>query len=342
MQAAEMQRQREQDMLRQQLQQAQIGKYQFDMDTSRATAEAAQGEQQRLAQLGQWIQTNKPELFPAFQLDPKSVAAQLLPQKPERMTLRPGEVLYEDGKFDTPLVSVPGNPPTPTEIERLIAAQKQFPQGSSEHRLLGERIAALNYRQPPSNMNVSYGAPFVGVGPDGKEMLFQSSNRGGPPAPLGLAPPAKAPPPVTESNSNSFLFANRAQTANQIIQSLGDKPSVAGASLQAGLGGVPLIGSSLEAGANFALSGDTQKYVQAKRDFINAVLRKESGAVIGASEFESADKQYFPQPGDGPAVIQQKAQNRQRAISGLSTGAGPLAPRVGESDANNDPLGLRK
>jgi hypothetical protein len=50
MQAAEMQRQREQDMLRQQLQQAQIGKYQFDMGTSRATSEQAAAQAAAQAQ----------------------------------------------------------------------------------------------------------------------------------------------------------------------------------------------------------------------------------------------------------------------------------------------------
>jgi hypothetical protein len=49
---------------------------------------------------------------------------------------------------------------------------------------------------------------------------------------------------------------------------------------------------------------------QAERNFINAVLRRESGAAIAPSEFESARKQYFPQPGDSKAVLAQKRQNR--------------------------------
>jgi len=36
------------------------------------------------------------------------------------------------------------------------------------------------------------------------------------------------------------------------------------------------------------------------------VLRKESGAAIAASEFDNAEKQYFPQPGDSDQVISQK------------------------------------
>ena len=47
------------------------------------------------------------------------------------------------------------------------------------------------------------------------------------------------------------------------------------------------------------------------------MLRRESGAVIGPTEFESGDKQYFPQIGDKPATIAQKARNRQMAIDGI-------------------------
>jgi hypothetical protein len=77
--------------------------------------------------------------------------------------------------------------------------------------------------------------------------------------------------------------------------------------------------------SNYLVSENYQKLDQAQRDFVNAVLRRESGAAISPSEFDNARKQYFPQPGDGPAVIQQKAANRQTAIAGLKRSAGPLS-----------------
>ena len=43
---------------------------------------------------------------------------------------------------------------------------------------------------------------------------------------------------------------------------------------------------------------------------MNAVLRQESGAAISPTEFDSAQKQYFPQSGDSQQVITQKAANR--------------------------------
>ena len=73
---------------------------------------------------------------------------------------------------------------------------------------------------------------------------------------------------------------------------------------------------------NYLVSEDRQKYEQAKRDFINAQLRRESGAAISPTEFESADKQYFPVPGDRQEVINQKAQNRRAAVEAMGREGG--------------------
>jgi hypothetical protein len=74
--------------------------------------------------------------------------------------------------------------------------------------------------------------------------------------------------------------------------------------------------------ANYAVSPERQKYDQAKADFINAQLRRESGAAISPSEFEKADQQYFPVPGDSPQVIRQKAANRRTAIEAMGREGG--------------------
>lgn len=72
-------------------------------------------------------------------------------------------------------------------------------------------------------------------------------------------------------------------------------------------------------------SSERQQLEQAERDFVNAVLRKESGAAISPAEFKNARQQYFPQPGDTTEVLTQKAQNRETAIAGLSAQAGDKA-----------------
>jgi hypothetical protein len=98
------------------------------------------------------------------------------------------------------------------------------------------------------------------------------------------------------------------------------------------MGRVPLFGGTLEAVGNMALSSSGQKAEQAQRDFINAVLRQESGAVISEQEFDNARKQYFPQPFDSAEVKRQKAQNRKLAIQGILNNARSNASESQETD----------
>lgn len=130
--------------------------------------------------------------------------------------------------------------------------------------------------------------------------------------------PAKAGKPPTEFQGKSSLFGARMRESADILDELDGKYSTVGA-LAAGGNGMASVGM------NPMLDANTQRAIQAKRDFINATLRQESGAAIAASEFANADKQYFPQPGDSPEVIKQKKDNREIAIYGMNNLAGPHA-----------------
>lgn len=76
---------------------------------------------------------------------------------------------------------------------------------------------------------------------------------------------------------------------------------------------------------NYFRTPEFQRFDQARRDFVNALLRRESGAVISDQEFDNAEKQYFPVPGDSPEVIAQKRKNRENAIRGIRASSGPGA-----------------
>lgn len=110
-------------------------------------------------------------------------------------------------------------------------------------------------------------------------------------------------------------FADRMAAANSILSDPALIPAMTDPTKPA-LAGVPVAG-------NYMVGPEYQMAEQAQRDFVNAILRRESGAVISPSEFENAKRQYFPQPGDSPEVIQQKAANRQLAIDGVVRSAGP-------------------
>lgn len=117
----------------------------------------------------------------------------------------------------------------------------------------------------------------------------------------------------TEQQGNAVGFANRMVDAHNEINQL---ESVGTSAMQSGLASVPGVG-------NYLTSADKQKLDQAQRNFVNAILRKESGAAISKNEFENAAKQYFPQPGDTPEVIAQKRANRIQSIKGIMAVAGP-------------------
>lgn len=73
---------------------------------------------------------------------------------------------------------------------------------------------------------------------------------------------------------------------------------------------------------------NTKRQQQAEANFLNAVLRRESGAAISDGEREEGAKQYFPRQNDPPTVLAQKKANRELAKAGLATEAGPAWGRL--------------
>jgi hypothetical protein len=129
------------------------------------------------------------------------------------------------------------------------------------------------------------------------------------------------------------------QAAHDLLNQFGAEGVTRGGNIKGvaeGVGhAIPIIGEAAgdAAGAltNWTQSPKQQQVEQAKRDFVNAVLRRESGAAISMGEFKNADRQYFPQVGDSPAVIAQKAAARERVINGMMQAVPasrrPAAPR---------------
>ena len=129
--------------------------------------------------------------------------------------------------------------------------------------------------------------------------------------------------PMTEFQGKSSLYGTRAAQSDKILTNLEEKVSTTGLAVKQFLAGTPVIGGALGAAGNVLLSTEQQRVEQAQRDFVNAVLRQESGAVISDAEFENAKKQYFPAPGDDKATRDQKRENRKLAIRGFARMAGP-------------------
>jgi hypothetical protein len=137
--------------------------------------------------------------------------------------------------------------------------------------------------------------------------------------------------PLTEYQGKATTFGTRAAQSHNILNAL--EGNVSPAAVAASRKGGMLV--------NWAMDTPTRQVEQAQRDFINAVLRQESGAAIGQNEYESAARQYFPEPNDPPEVVAQKRAARETQIRGFAKQAGPAgAPDI--INAFNTPYALPK
>jgi hypothetical protein len=92
---------------------------------------------------------------------------------------------------------------------------------------------------------------------------------------------------------------------------------------QAILGAIPFVGDELERNSYNENQG---AYDTAKRDFLAAVLRKESGAQINKDEWNEGNRRYFSVRGDTPDIALQKRKNRAQAMQATEIEAGTRSP----------------
>jgi hypothetical protein len=117
---------------------------------------------------------------------------------------------------------------------------------------------------------------------------------------------------MTAAESKAAGYADRAFEANKTLATLDVQ-------------GAEIAGRLAESGGylgNYAKSDTYKQFEQSRRNFITAVLRPQSGATITEEEFASADKQYFPQPGDDKETVAQKRLDRAVAAQNLAREAG--------------------
>ena len=160
---------------------------------------------------------------------------------------------------------------------------------------------------------------------------------------------------LTESQGNATAYGLRMSESDKLLRDLEKSGTTSGGRIKGAVQGtltslVPYLGENMAEGAGNVMnvlpsvlggpSGSQQMYEQAKKNFITAVLRKESGAAIGASEFATEEKKYFPQAGDSDKVIAQKQRGREIAIQAMKIQAGPGSKSIG-GGAAADPLGIR-
>lgn len=138
-----------------------------------------------------------------------------------------------------------------------------------------------------------------------------------------------APPNPNQAEASSAGYASRLAASSSVLDKNQDALTSIGQHAKAG---VPVVGNKL-------VSEEYQMADQAERDFINAQLRRESGAAIAESEFANARKQYIPQPFDGPKVLAQKKEARERAVKNMQMSAGNTLLPPGVVQQSSPPKG---
>ena len=272
-----------------------------------------------------------PRLALAEALNMQSPQARaLLPQiateafkKPEAFTLPEGSI-----RFQT----------MPDGTVRQVATGGEKPRAP---------VSVGNYLIDPATGKVIFQAPEkptagqVVERDDGTFLIDTRTGQARPVMGQGGQPLMGGGKPLTETQSNAVAFGARALEANRIatdlekkgVTNIGKTRTIIGATL----GATPFVGDKLEQTAISAFnplpeflggpSGEQQQTAQARRNFISAVLRKESGAAISIKEFADEEKKYFPEIGDLPEQIKQKQEARKLAIEALKAQAGPSGVR---------------
>lgn len=172
------------------------------------------------------------------------------------------------------------------------ATQEEAARYGSVGGQINDRTGQFTPINPPSGMNLT-------TNPDGSVSLQQ-----GP----GVTGGRK---PLTEAQSKSVTYATRAEGALKVLEPVAD--ALTDRTAQIAQSAPYGLGSPVQ-------SDDFQVARNAGDEFLQAILRKDTGAAITEQEQELYGKTYLPQPGDRPAVLQAKKEARARAIEALKAG----------------------
>jgi hypothetical protein len=188
-------------------------------------------------------------------------------------------------------------------IETQLANEKETRQYMMEAAANGAdhgTLAAIQNAKTPGEALLAAGSWVGRLDRQLKIAQTNSANRANQPTTQTIPTINGKPQTAAQAQINSY--ANRLIESNKIVAASGMSFAQPKA----------LFGSMLP---NILQTPERQQFEQAKRDFATAVLRRESGAVISPSEFDTVDKQYFPQAGDDGTTVAQKANNRNTVIN---------------------------
>ena len=132
---------------------------------------------------------------------------------------------------------------------------------------------------------------------------------------------ASRPAPFKMPKESEFKAAGFAKRSRMAEASLSKLPSDVGTGIIENIDLIP----------NVFRTEERKQYENTKNNFISAVLRKESGAVISPEESAREEAKYFPQAGDDEKVLAQKRQLREQAIRNLEAEGQRALPLISDA-----------
>lgn len=179
-----------------------------------------------------------------------------------------------------------------------ILKQNEPPKPQDRYKVVGNTLFDIAAEGGPSPVGQGVMQEEVIMGPDGKPLII----RGGPGAGVKF----------TEGQSKDNVYVTRAKGALVALD------PIAGELTSATQRAADIDPTGVVRGA--VQSDDFQRARQAGDEFLQAILRKDTGAAITSDEQELYGKTYLPQPGDNAAVLEAKRVARQRAIAAMEAG----------------------
>jgi hypothetical protein len=276
--------------------------------------------------------------------------------------LQPGSTEYQQFILGGGEMPQPAAAPAGIQELEYRAAQAGLQPGSPEWQQFmltdGKPTQGTQFRIATPEQAAAYGATAGQFGPDGrfypvdtpKGMTIESDGQGGFRMVQGDAAMTGNVKPFTEGQGKDIGFATRAESALGVLDPVANKLTERG---DQALGFVPWgLGRGWQ-------EADYQLAEQAGREFMIAILRKDTGAAVTPSEEQMYGEVYLPRPGDQPGLLERKEKARKVAVVGLkagmtpaqllaqaqaivATGEVPDLPEVngGGASAADDPLGL--
>ena len=127
----------------------------------------------------------------------------------------------------------------------------------------------------------------------------------------------------SEGERGAGAFYTRMQNSNQKLNQLENNKDFDPANLTSWMMNNYADDSPILAAiGNATMSDDEKAYMNYAEDFVTAVLRKESGAVIGQEEFMRNYRKLFPIPGDKQDDIRRKRELRLKEMEAMRQRSG--------------------